>query len=55
MIYLLVFSNNGCVNHRQYLCGIHNYFNYHITNLGGEGFNTKINIIRRKAYGFWDL
>lgn len=39
----------------QYPYGIHNYFNYHITNAGSEGFNTKINIIRRKAYGFWDL
>ncbi|MDG6219703.1 MAG: ISL3 family transposase, partial [Candidatus Thermoplasmatota archaeon] len=39
----------------QYSYGIHNYFNYHITNAGSEGFNTKINIIRRKAYGFWDL
>ncbi len=40
---------------RQYSYGINNYFNYHITNAGSEGFNTKINIIRRKAYGFWDL
>ena len=40
---------------RQYAYGVHNYFNYHITNAGSEGFNTKINIIRRKAYGFWDL
>ena len=28
---------------------------HHLTNAGSEGFNTKINIIRRKAYGFWDL
>jgi len=40
---------------RKYSYGIHNYFRYHITNAGSEGFNTKINIIRRKAYGFWDI
>lgn len=40
---------------RRYAYGVHNYFKYHITNAGSEGFNTKINIIRRKAYGFWDL
>ena len=40
---------------RRYSYGVHNYFRYHITNAGSEGFNTKINIIRRKAYGFWDL
>jgi transposase len=35
--------------------GINNYFKYHVTNAGSEGFNTKINIIRRKAYGFRDI
>lgn len=40
---------------RRYSYGVHNYFRYQITNAGSEGFNTKINIIRRKAYGFWDL
>jgi len=40
---------------KKYAYGVHNYFNYHITNAGSEGFNTKINVIRRKAYGFWDL
>jgi len=40
---------------RRYAYGVNNYFKYHITNAGSEGFNTKINIIRRKAYGFWDL
>lgn len=40
---------------RRYSYGIHNYFRYRITNAGSEGFNTKINIIRRKAYGFWDI
>jgi transposase len=40
---------------RRYSYGVHDYLKYHITNAGSEGFNTKINIIRRKAYGFWDL
>lgn len=40
---------------KRYAYGISNYFIHHITNAGSEGFNTKINIIRRKAYGFWDL
>ncbi|HHD15970.1 MAG TPA: ISL3 family transposase, partial [Euryarchaeota archaeon] len=35
--------------------GIHNYFKYKVTNAGSEGINTKINVIRRKAYGYWDL
>ncbi len=40
---------------KRYAYGIQNYFIHHLTNAGSEGFNTKINIIRRKAYGFWDL
>ncbi len=40
---------------KRYSYGIQNYFLHHLTNAGSEGFNTKINIIRRKAYGFWDL
>lgn len=40
---------------KQYWYGIRNYFKHKVTNAGSEGFNTKINIIRRKAYGFWDL
>lgn len=40
---------------KRYGYGIRNYFIHQITNAGSEGFNTKINIIRRKAYGFWDL
>lgn len=39
----------------KYAYGINNYFKYHVTNAGSEGFNTKINIIRRKAYGFRDI
>jgi transposase len=40
---------------KRYGYGISNYFIHRLTNAGSEGFNTKINIIRRKAYGFWDL
>jgi len=39
----------------RYFYGISNYFKHQVTNAGSEGFNTKINIIRRRAYGFWDL
>jgi transposase len=40
---------------RRYSYGIHNYFRYKVTNAGSEGFNTKINVVRRKAYGYKDL
>ena len=40
---------------KRYSYGIYNYFKHQLTNAQSEGFNTKINIIRRKAYGFWDL
>lgn len=40
---------------RRYSYGIHNYFRYKVTNAGSEGFNTKINVVRRKAYGYRDL
>ena len=40
---------------KRYSYGIHNYFKYKVTNAGSEGINTKINVIRRKAYGYWDL
>jgi transposase len=39
----------------RYWYGIRNYFKYKVTNAGSEGINTKINVIRRKAYGYWDL
>lgn len=39
----------------NYLYGIYNYFDHKITNAQSEGFNNKINIIKRKAYGFRDL
>ena len=35
--------------------GIINYFKHHLTNAASEGFNRKINIIRRRACGFRDL
>jgi transposase len=40
---------------RRYLYGIINYFKHGYTNAGSEGFNTKINIIKRRAYGYWHL
>ena len=35
--------------------GIINYFKHHLTNAASEGFNRKINLIRRRACGFRDL
>lgn len=40
---------------KKYLYGIENYFKHQLTNAASEGFNNKINIIKRKAYGFKDL
>ncbi len=40
---------------KSYLYGIKNYFKHHLTNAASEGFNNKINVIKRKAYGFRDL
>lgn len=40
---------------KNYLYGIVNYFKYKITNAASEGFNTKITVIKRRAYGFRDL
>lgn len=39
----------------NYLYGIYNYFDHKITNAQSEGFNNKINIIKRRAYGFKDI
>jgi transposase len=39
---------------RNYWYGIVNYFKYRLTNAGSEGFNNKINVIKRRAYGFRD-
>lgn len=40
---------------QRYSYGIINYFKHKITNAASEGFNTKINVIKRRAYGFRDL
>lgn len=40
---------------KNYLYGIVNYFKYKLTNAASEGFNTKITVIKRRAYGFRDL
>ena len=40
---------------KRYAYGIYNYFKHQLTNAQSEGFNPKINVIRRKAYGFSDL
>jgi transposase len=40
---------------KRYLYGIINYFKHRLTNAASEGFNNKINVIKRKAYGFRDL
>ena len=46
----------GVVNTmKSYLDGILNYFRYGMTNAIAEGFNTKINVIKRRAYGFSDI
>ena len=40
---------------KRFLDGILNYFRYGMTNSIAEGFNTKINVIKRRAYGFSDI
>ena len=40
---------------QSHLHGILNYFRYGMTNAIAEGFNTKINIIKRRAFGYRDL
>jgi transposase len=39
----------------NYFDGVMNYFKYGMTNAIAEGFNTKINIIKRRAFGFKDV
>ena len=39
----------------RYIDGIRNYFIYHLTNAASEGFNTKINVLKRRAFGYVDL
>lgn len=38
-----------------HLEGILNYFRYGMTNAIAEGFNTKINVLKRRAFGFRDM
>lgn len=38
-----------------YMYDIHAYFDHGLTNAASEGFNNKINLIKRRAYGFHDL
>ena len=40
---------------QSYLYGVLNYFKHRLTNAGSEGFNNKINIIKRAAFGFRDI
>lgn len=40
---------------KKYLYGIENYFKHGLTNAPSEAFNNKINVIKRRAYGFKDL
>ena len=39
----------------RYWYGIENYFTHHVTNGASEGYNNKINIIKRRAYGLRDI
>jgi len=39
----------------NYLYGIHNYFKHGVTNAASEGFNNKIGLIKRRAYGYRDI
>ena len=40
---------------RSYFYGVVNYFKYRLTNAASEAFNNKINVIKRRAYGFHDI
>lgn len=47
--------NNVIKTIQNYMYGILNYFRYGMTNAIAEGFNTKINIIKRRAFGLRDI
>jgi transposase len=51
----ITYFDNVVKRLKKYLYGILNYFIYGLTNAQSEGFNNKINVIKRKAYGFRDL
>ena len=38
-----------------YWYGIENYFKHHVTNGASEGYNNKIGLIKRRAFGFRDI
>lgn len=40
---------------KSYFYEIVNYFKHRLTNAASEAFNNKINVIKRRAYGFRDL
>lgn len=40
---------------QDYMYGIINYFKHRLTNAASEAINNKINVIKRRAYGFRDL
>jgi len=40
---------------QNYLYGILNYFKHQLTNAASEAINNKINVIKRRAYGFRDI
>lgn len=47
---------DGCVKTiSNYMYGIHNFFRNKVTNAASEGFNNKIGVIKRRAYGFRDF
>ena len=40
---------------QNYLYGVLNYFKHRLTNAASEAINNKINVIKRRAYGFRDI
>jgi transposase len=40
---------------QHYLYGILNYFKHHLTNAASEAINNKIQVLKRRAYGFRDI
>lgn len=40
---------------QSYLYGVLNYFKHRLTNAASEAFNNKIQLIKRRAYGFHDI
>lgn len=40
---------------KRYMYGVMNYFKHRVTNAASEAFNNKINVIKRRAFGFRDI